>query len=216
MDVLEDQHRRIAELFERVASPDEDRPAILHALLRELTAHVAAERAAVRPVVDKRGIGDDLAGQLMQEYDRMEKLMVLIERRKFNSPDIPDLVSELKAVSEEHQARAQSELIPGLRANLTAEEQAELGERVAGEDALVTSHPHPHLLSLGRVGDMLTRLAQKWDQARDRTADNRQHPEDDPKRHVTRVAQGWSRARGHEPDRPDPAEGADPSMGGAP
>jgi len=216
MDVLDDQHRRVAELFERVASPDEDRPAILHALLRELTAHVAIERAAVRPVVDKRGIGHDLAGLLMHDFDRMEKLMVRIERRKFNSPDVPDLVAELKGVAEEHQARAQAELIPGLRANLTPQEQADLGERVAGADGLVTTHPHPHLLSLGRVGDLLTRVAQKVDQARDRTAINRQHPEDHRKRHVTKVAEGWSRARGEqEPEKRDPAEGADPSMGGA-
>jgi hypothetical protein len=194
-DVLEDQHRRVADLFERVASPDEDRPAVLHALLRELAAHVAAERAAVRPVVDREKIGEDLADRLSEDYDRMENLMVLIERRKFNSPDVPDLVSELKVAAEEHRVRADSELIPGLRQNLTAEEQAELGERVLGEDSMVTSHPHPHLLSLGPLGDVATRLVQKWDAARDRTAVNRQHPEDQSKKHVTNVAGAWDQMR---------------------
>lgn len=211
MDVLEDQHRRVADLFERVSSPDEDRPAVLHALLRELAAHVAAERATVRPVVDREQIGEELAGRLSEDYDRMENLMVLIERRKFNSPDVPDLVSELKAVAEEHQARAEAELIPGLRAGLTPEEQAELGERVAGEDAMVTSHPHPHLLSLGPLADVATRLAQKWDEARDRTAVNRQHPEDEGKKHVGRVAETWRSARG---DRVEPRP-EDHRMGGA-
>ena len=211
MDVLEEQHRRVADLFERVASPDEDRPAILHALLRELAAHIAAERATVRPVVDKEKIGEDLADRLNDDYNRMENLMVLIERRKFNSPDVPDLVSELKAVAEEHRARAESELIPGLREQLTPEEQVELGERVAGEDAVVTSHPHPHLLSLGPLADVATRVAQKWDAARDRTAVNRQHPEDEGKKHVGRVAETWRTARGDEV-KPRPE---DHRMGGA-
>lgn len=211
MDVLEEQHRRVADLFERVASPDEDRPAILHALLRELAAHIAAERATVRPVVDKEKIGEDLADRLNDDYNRMENLMVLIERRKFNSPDVPDLVSELKAVAEEHRARAESELIPGLREQLTPEEQVELGERVAGEDAVVTSHPHPHLLSLGPLADVATRVAQKWDAARDRTAVNRQHPEDEGKKHVGRIAETWRTARGDEVNpRPE-----DHRMGGA-
>ena len=220
MDVLEDQHRRVAELFERVAAPDEDRPAILHAILRELVAHVAAERATIRPVVDKKGIGEDLADRLGDDYDRMEKLMVLIERRKFNSPDLPDLVTELKAVVEEHQSRAESELIPGLREKLTPEEQADLGEKVAGEDAMVTSHPHPHLLSLGPLADVATKVAQKWDAARDRTAVNRQHPEDEGKRHVTRLAETWHGVRGDDgekrrDDDPEAIEPKDHRMGGS-
>lgn len=216
VDVLEDQHRRVADLFDRVSSPEEDRPAILHVILRELAAHIAAERSAVRPVVAKEGIGDDLAGQLMDDYDRMEKLMVLIERRKFNSPDVPDLVGELRAAVEEHDGRARRELFPGLD-RLSPEEQAELGDRVAGEDALVTSHPHPHLLSLGPIADLLTRVAQKWDRARDRTAVNRQHPEDEGKIHVTRVARTWGGVRGdgeHERGDQQPRPG-DHRMGGS-
>lgn len=216
VDVLEDQHRRVAELFDRVSSPDEDRPAVLHAILRELAAHVAAERAVVRPVVDKRGIGEDLAGRLAEDYDRMEKLMVLIERRKFNSPDIPELVADLKATVEEHDERARRELLPGL-GRLSMEEQADLGEKVAGGDAIVTSHPHPHLLSLGPVSDVLTRLAQMWDRARDRTATNRQHPEDEGKRHVTKVAEKWEGMRADKgPQRGDgELRPEDHRMGGA-
>lgn len=195
VDVLEDQHRRVAGLFERVASPDEDRPAVLHTLLRELTAHVAAERATVRPVVDDHKLGEDLAGRLADEHDRMEKLMVLIERRKFNSPDVPELVRELKGVVEEHQARAETELIPELRQALPLEEQIELGQRLERGDTIVTSHPHPHLLSLGPLADIATRVAQKWDAMRDRTAINRQHPEDEGKTPGSPMADAWDHLR---------------------
>jgi hypothetical protein len=191
VEVLGDQHRRVAELFERVSSPDEDRPAVLHSLLQELAAHVAAERSAVEPVVRKEDLGDgDLAKDLRQDYDRMEKLMQLIERRKFNSPDIPDLVSELKAVASEHAERAERDLFPSL-GSLPADRQGEMGEKADHADQMITTHPHPHLLSLGPIADKLTAVASRWDRLRDKT--------------VTNTPPG---AKG-------PAEGADPSMGGA-
>jgi hypothetical protein len=186
IDVLEDQHRRVRELFAKVSSPDEDRPAILHNLLRELAAHVAAERSAVGPVADRLDPDGELGEQLKADYDRIEKLMVLIERRKFNSPDVPGLVTELKEATDAHVARADEMLLPCLRDGLSVEEQDELGDKVDGEDAMVVSHPHPHLLSLGPVASTLTAVASRWDRMRDRPVD-RQHPED----------------------------GGDPSMGGA-
>lgn len=178
VEVLDEQHQRVAELFERVSSPDEDRPAVLHDLLRELAAHVAAERSAVGPVA-KQQLGGDLASALKDDHDRMENLMVLIERRKFNSPDLPDLVSQLKEASEAHAARSRRELFPGLTAALSAEDQLALGDKVDGEEDMITSHPHPHLLSLGPVADVMTRVASKWDRLRDRTVNNR-HPEAPP------------------------------------
>jgi hypothetical protein len=196
VDVLRDQHRRIAELFERVASPDEDRPAVLGVLIRELTAHIGAERAAIGPVIHDNGPGDDISGWLGDQHDRMENLLVLIERRKFNSPDLPDLVSELKAVAGEHSERAEGELFPRLSADLTPEEQRDLADKVAREDGIITSHPHPHLLSLGPFADVLTRMASKWDRARDRTAVNRQRPEDEGKVHAGRAARVWTSVRG--------------------
>jgi hypothetical protein len=200
-EVLRDQHRGIAELFDRVAAPDEDRPAVLRTLIREVTAHVAAERASVTPVVRHHGMEDE-SHWLAAEHDRMEKLLVLIERRKFNSPDVPDLVLALKAVAEEHSDRTDRELFPGLSARLSPAEQQELGERIARGDGIVTSHPHPHLLPLGPLADVLTRAASKWDRARDRTAMNRQHPEDEHKVHDDLAARAWTAMRSPHARRP--------------
>lgn len=180
MDVLDGQHRRVAELFEQVSNPGEDRPAVLHNLLRELAAHVAAERSAVEPVVKDRSIGGDgLAGELIEDYDRIEGLMVLIERRKFNSPDVPGLVTELKDVTEAHIARSRDTLFPGLDSTLSEEERSELGEKVSNADKMVTTHPHPHLLSLGGLSAKLTSLLSRYDWLRDKTVTNTPPPSDD-------------------------------------
>jgi hypothetical protein len=61
VEVLDAQHRRVAQLFERVSSPGADRPTVLNSLLKELAAYVAAERAAVVPVVSTRRIPHLLA-----------------------------------------------------------------------------------------------------------------------------------------------------------
>lgn len=175
VEVLEDQHRRIADLLQRISSPEEERSAVLRELLRDLAAHVAAERGNVEPVVRHLDVGTDLAGELADDYSRIEKQMVLIERRKFNSPDVPDLVTELKNTVEEHFARSERELYPALTRTLSEDERRELGEKVAAGGAVVAAHPHPHLLSLGPVADMMTRVAEWWDRARDRTVNNR-HP----------------------------------------
>lgn len=185
-DVLETQHRRVAELFDQVSRPDLDRPAVLHDLLQELAAHVAAERSEVAPVVKSR-CGDDLSNQLLGDYQQIERLMVLIERRKFNSPDVPQMVSELKDVIDAHIARCRTDVFPGLDAALSPEERSELGEKVDHADTMVATHPHPHLLSLGPISSKLTALLARFDWMRDKT--------------VTSL-----------PPRPD--EG-DPSMGGA-
>ena len=180
MDVLDAQHRRLAELFEDVSRPGEDRPAVLHNLLKELAAHVAAERAEVEPVVKRRSIGgDDLAGELLGDYSRIENLMVLIERRKFNSPDIPDLVTDLKDAVHEHITRSERALLPGLDTTLSVEERAELGEKVTAADTMVTTHPHPHLLSLRGISARITALLARFDWARDKTVTNLPAASDD-------------------------------------
>lgn len=173
VNVLEAQHRRIAELFGQVSDPSADRPAVLHTLLRELAAHVAAERSEVGPVVKSRSIGGDgLAGELVDDYDRIDRLMVLIERRKFNSPDIPQLVTELEDAFDEHTARARDTLLPGLGSQLSASESEELGQKVSNAENMVTTHPHPHLLSLGPVSAKLTAFLARFDWMRDRTVTN--------------------------------------------
>ncbi len=175
--VLEEQHRGLETLFERVSSPDADRPGVLHTLLKDLAAHIAAERSAVHLKLKHESIGGDrLADQLLDDYQRMEKLMVLIERRKVNSPDLPQLVTDLRAVTVEHVERVRSKVAPALREGLSEQELAEMGEQITAADEMVVSHPHPHLLALGPLSTITTRLASHFDRLRDRTVNNRQPP----------------------------------------
>jgi hypothetical protein len=147
---------------------------ILKELLRELAAHVSAEQSLVYPVVVAEEIGGaDLASGLKGDYDEIGRLLILIERRKVNSPDMPDLVTELLDATRAHIDRCQEVLFPGLEASLTMEDQVDLAARLDSADDTIVSHPHPHLLSLGPLSRFTTRLASRFDRVRDRTVDNR-------------------------------------------
>lgn len=51
-----------------------------------------------------------------------------------------------------------------------------MAEKITAADDMVLSHPHPHLLSLGPLATVTTRLASRFDRLRDRTVNNRQPP----------------------------------------
>ncbi len=105
--VLEKDHSTVQDLFSRVSRQDEDRPAVLKELLRTLSAHVAAEKQLLVPVLRQHGDeGKALADELGDDHHAIEKLVVLVERRKVNSPDVPDLVTELLDITDRHIAHA--------------------------------------------------------------------------------------------------------------
>lgn len=174
VQVLHDQHERITDLFDRVSSPDEDRPKVLKELLQELSAHIAVERSVLYPVVKDKDLGDaELSDHLKSYHDEIEKLLILIERRKYNSPDMPDLVTQMKDLTTAHVSEASGSLLPAMERTMSEAEKAELGTKLANADDVILTHPHPHLASTGPISRVTTRLAATFDRARDRTVDNR-------------------------------------------
>jgi hypothetical protein len=177
LGVLDFEHEGINRLFDDVSNPDADRPEVLLAITRRLAAHIAVEQSLFLPVVRDRGLGGpDMPDGLETEYHDMQRLLVLIERRKVNSPDMPQLVTDLKDVFGAHIRRFSECLCGEVTERLTADELDELRDRMEGADETILSHPHPHLLSLGPVSRMTTRLVARFDRLRDRTVRNRYLP----------------------------------------
>ena len=79
-------------LFEQVRSPDTDHRTALAELIRRLAAHLSVERSVVLPTVKRRRLlGPDLSRELKRDHSQMGRLLVRIERRKVDSPDLVDL-----------------------------------------------------------------------------------------------------------------------------
>lgn len=174
LDVLEREHRDLNVLFERVRDPDADRATAWLEVVKQVATHVAVERTFLYPVVKRRRLGSPhLAEELSHDYKRMEHLLVLTERRKINSPDMPDLVTQLLDTFEAHQQRCTNVLVPAMRDQLSQGQLDELGVKMRGAENVIVSHPHPHLLAFGPVYPWTTRIASFWDRVRDRTVRNR-------------------------------------------
>jgi hypothetical protein len=174
VEVLAREHRDLRELFDRVSDENADRAAAWFDLVRHIATHVAIERTFVYPIVKRRRLGSPhLADDLRHDYAQMEHLMVLTERRKINSPDMPDLVTRVLDVFEAHEGRCATVLMPTLSEKLTTDELEALGTKMRGAENVILSHPHPHLLALGPIYQWTTRLAARWDRIRDRTVRNR-------------------------------------------
>ncbi len=170
--VLSEDHSTLRELFGRVSRPDEDRPAVLDELLGVVSGHVAAEKQLVVPVLLGQGDeGKALADQLGDDHDASEKLVILIERRKVNSPDVPDLVNELLDITERHTRQAEEGLFPFLRVHFSETELVDLGAAMRSDELQLTTHPHPHLPDTGPFAKIARKTAALIDRARDASTD---------------------------------------------
>lgn len=177
LGVLDFEHEGISRLFEDVSDPQAHRSEVLFDITRRLAAHVAVEQSVFLPLAREREIvGPDTADELKDGYHEMERLLVLIERRKVNSPDVPQLVTELKDVFEAHVRRFSDSINERAASALSGEELRDLRQRMETADATILSHPHPHLLSLGPISRFTTKLVARFDQLRDRTVRNRYLP----------------------------------------
>ena len=172
--ILARQHCDLQEHFVRVRDPESNRAAVWLETVKLISAHIAVERSFVYPIVKRRRLGSThLADLLRHEYRSMEHLVVLTERRKINSPDMPELVTKLLDVFEEHLDRCESQLVPALRKSLDQNQLDELGVKMRAAESVIVSHPHPHLLALGPAYRLTTRIASRWDRTRDRLVRNR-------------------------------------------
>ena len=170
--VLGKDHSTVQDLFCRVSGRDEDRPAVLEELLRTLSAHVAAEKQLLVPVLRRHGDeGKALADELGDDHQAIEKLVVRVERRKVNSPDVPDLVTELLDITDRHIAHANERLFGFLRERVDPTELADLGQALRSDEVQLHSHPHPHLPDTGPLAVVSRKAAALFDRGRDSTAD---------------------------------------------
>lgn len=172
IEVLSNEHRELQSLFERVSSPDEDRPAVLKALMQALASHVAVEKQLLAPVLrDRVEGGEELAGHLTEEHDEVERILTLLERRKVNSPDVPGMVTELLDANEAHVTEADNRVFPALRAALSGDELEELGTRIESDERQMLTHSHPSLPDSGPIAGVTRKAAEIVDRIRDRSAD---------------------------------------------
>lgn len=172
--VLERQHTDIAETFNRVRDENLDRATELAQMVTHIASHVAVERTYLYPLTKKLGYRrSGFTSELLSEYRKMQALLVKIDRRKANSPDMPDLVTDLLDTFKEHQERS-AVISSYIEEHLDQSDLEALAQQMSSAKKVILSHPHPFLLLLGGpLYGRITRVASRWDSWRDRTVRNR-------------------------------------------
>jgi hypothetical protein len=171
LQTIQEQHKDIESWFARVSDPEADRRAALQEAIKRLAAHLSVEQSVFLPIIKSAGPkGRHLGRTLKRDYRRMGHLLVRIERRKVNSPDLPGMVTELEDAFRRH-ARLCDDL-SDIEAELPQRTLEDVADRLERAETVIMSHPHPHLLSLGPLSRLTTRLAARFDRARDRTVSN--------------------------------------------
>jgi hypothetical protein len=115
--------------------------------------------------------GNALADQLSDYHDKAGRIMTLLDRRKVNSPDVPDLVTELLELTDGHIADANTILFPALCEALSADDLTELGTIMVSDERQILTHPHPHLPDTGPGARVSRWAASVVDRGRDHSAD---------------------------------------------
>jgi hemerythrin-like domain-containing protein len=172
VEILQGEHRELQSLFSRVSSPDENRPEVLKELMQLIAIHLDLEKHMLLPVIrDRVEDGRAIADRLHVEHKHTERLLTALDRRKVNSPDVPDLVSELLEINDNHVSESDAVVLPGLRFALTSEELDELGQQMTSNERRHLTHPHPLLPDSGPLAGATRKAAEIVDRMRDHSTD---------------------------------------------
>ena len=118
--------------------------------MQSLANHLATEKQMLFPILkDCVQQGSVIADRLGGEHGRAEQVLTLLERRKVSSPDVPDLVTELLRITDEHVLYATVSLFPALRQGLTPAQLNDLGAQMVSDERRVLTHSHPALPDSG-------------------------------------------------------------------
>jgi hypothetical protein len=143
---------------------------ILKRLIQTLSVHVTIEKQFLVPVVKERAAEGKALAQDLSD-DKAGRIMTVLDRRKVNPPDVPDLVIELLELTDGHIVEANTTLFPALSEVLSADDLTELGTTMVSDELQILTHPHPHLPDTGPVATVSRWAASLVDRGRDSSTD---------------------------------------------
>ena len=141
--VLYDQHARIRELFELVKSADGAARQTAFDHLRELLAvHEAGEEMVVRPAT-KKIVGAEVADARNEEESEAAHVLADLEKMDVASAEFARTFAEFEQAVSDHALHEENEEFPAILAQVSAEDQQKMGERLLKAEKTAPTHPHP-------------------------------------------------------------------------
>jgi hemerythrin-like domain-containing protein len=123
--LLEDQHRKVEALFEKLESGGADR-AVLDELANSLAAHMAIEQDIFYPAIKE--VDSDLVNESFEEHSIAEVALKRLLATDSDDDSFEARVTALKELIEHHVEEEEEELFPAVEKALSAETLEKLGK----------------------------------------------------------------------------------------
>ena len=114
-------------------------------LIMDSSRHEAAEEQHFWPTVRERlEDGNQLADEAISQESEAKNVLARLDKLSSDDEEFTALVAEFIPAARAHIAFEETQVWPSLRAALSAEEAAELGEKVRKAEDKGPTRPHPH------------------------------------------------------------------------
>jgi hemerythrin-like domain-containing protein len=123
--LLEDQHRKVEALFEKLESGGAD-GAVLEELANSLAAHMAIEQDIFYPAIKE--VDSDLVNESFEEHSIAEVALKRLLATDSDDDSFDARVTALKELIEHHVEEEEEELFPAVEKALSAETLEKLGK----------------------------------------------------------------------------------------
>lgn len=144
--ILTADHREMIELLGSIhqTSDTRQRRDLVDTLIAEVMRHAVAEEMYVYPAVREHvPNGAEAVEHDEEEHQEIVETMKELEAIDASDPAFMTHIQQLETQLRHHAKDEESEQFPQLRAHLSAESLAELGEKVQNAKKLAPTRPHP-------------------------------------------------------------------------
>ena len=147
IDMLEEQHREVDDLFEELSDAKGQRKEDLFAEIADkLAVHAAIEERNFYPAVRERRT-EDIVLESMEEHLQIKRVLVDLMSTDIQDRAFDARVKVLKEEVEHHVEEEESELFPKVRRLMTDDELEALGQEMTAtqEELLEQGNPREHV-----------------------------------------------------------------------
>ena len=137
-------------------------------LVIEASRHEAVEEMYFWPAVREHlSSGDQLADTAIGQEDEGKEVLDKLDKLDADDPEFEKLLAEFTRAGREHIDYEETQVWPGLRAALTAEQSQEIGRKMEAGKKTAPTRPHPRTPSSPGVLKATGPVAAAADKARD-------------------------------------------------
>lgn len=168
VDLIEEQHRALLALCDRLTGDGEDRRKVAEVVVATLSRHLSAEEQYLYPAV-RRVVPD---GDLLTDRELAEDHDLLLTLRRLDGvrpehPSFGALAAEVTAAVRRHVEADAAELLPLLRQMVPVEDLIRVGNRIELAEEAAPTRPHPSTPSRPPWNKVVDPVVAVVDKARD-------------------------------------------------